>query len=139
MEKKIKTLFDYQIFENNTHLSKLIKQTESDFAKELSDEELSFVNAAGSNTALNFIFSGFVGKYEAVKNTEYYCVENRSQKWFRGIFLDYAHLQFEGYTRYDVEQKQFKVTDPGNSGTAIDSVITINGDNWATYLNAETR
>lgn len=139
MEKKLKDLLDYQTFENNSHLSKIIKQTERGFAKELQDEELAFVNAAGGNSAFNFNFSGFVGKHEVVKNTEYYCVESNSQKWFRGIFLDYLQWQLTSYTRYDMEQKQFKVTDSGSSGAALDSVITISGDNWVMYLNAEPR
>lgn len=47
MEKKLKRLFDYQRFERNEHLEKLISKTESR-ARELSDEDLSFVNAAGA-------------------------------------------------------------------------------------------
>ena len=47
MEQKIKTLFDYQRFENNPRLGKLIAETESRYAVELSDEELFMVAAAG--------------------------------------------------------------------------------------------
>lgn len=47
MERKIKTLFEYQCFENNPRLSKLIAETEARYAVELSDEELFMVAAAG--------------------------------------------------------------------------------------------
>ncbi len=47
MEKKLKMLFDYQRFEKNAKLEKLISETQDSFAKELSDDELLFVNAAG--------------------------------------------------------------------------------------------
>ena len=51
MEKKLKKLFDYQRFEKNERLEKIIKETESRYGGELSDDELSFVNAAGEPTA----------------------------------------------------------------------------------------
>lgn len=47
MERKLKTLFDYQFFENNARLARLIGETESRCARKLSDEELGLVNAAG--------------------------------------------------------------------------------------------
>ena len=47
MEKKLKKLFDYQRFEQNAKLEKLIQETESRYAKELSEEDLSLVSAAG--------------------------------------------------------------------------------------------
>ncbi len=47
MERKIKQLFDYQRFENNPRLGKLIAETESCCGVELSDEELFMVAAAG--------------------------------------------------------------------------------------------
>ena len=47
MEKKLKKLFDYQRFEQNAKLEKLIQETESRYAKELSEEDLSLVFAAG--------------------------------------------------------------------------------------------
>ena len=52
-EKKLKKLFDYQRFEKNEKLEKLIRETESRYAKELSDADLSLVNAAGDMIALN--------------------------------------------------------------------------------------
>ena len=47
MDKKLKMLFDYQRFEKNQRLEELIRETESRYAKELSEEELSLVSAAG--------------------------------------------------------------------------------------------
>lgn len=57
MENKLKKLFDYQSFEKNEHLAKIISQTENRYyARELSDEELSFVNAAGEQSENSLIF-----------------------------------------------------------------------------------
>ena len=42
-----KMLFDYQRFEKNQRLEELIRETESRYAKELSEEDLSLVSAAG--------------------------------------------------------------------------------------------
>ena len=50
MEKILKKLLDYQRFEQNEKLGKLIRETESRFIRELSDEDLSLVNAAGEIT-----------------------------------------------------------------------------------------
>ena len=47
MEKKLKALFEYQRFEENARLAKLISETENDYADELSDDALGLVNAAG--------------------------------------------------------------------------------------------
>lgn len=47
MDEKLKKLFDYQRFENNSRLAKIIAETENRCGRELSDEELYFVNAAG--------------------------------------------------------------------------------------------
>lgn len=49
MEKTLKTLFDFQKFDGNPHLSKLIEETESLYENTLSDEDLDLVNAAGIN------------------------------------------------------------------------------------------
>ncbi len=43
----LEKLFDFQKFENNSRLAKLISETESRYAKALSDDELDMVNAAG--------------------------------------------------------------------------------------------
>ena len=45
-EQKLKKLFDFQKFEQNQKLSNMIDEAESEGAM-LSDEDLSFVNAAG--------------------------------------------------------------------------------------------
>ena len=46
-EQKLKKLFDFQRFEKNERLENLIRETESRYAAELSDDDLSLVNAAG--------------------------------------------------------------------------------------------
>lgn len=47
MENKLKALFDYQRFEKNERLERLIRETENGYAAEISDDDLSLVNAAG--------------------------------------------------------------------------------------------
>lgn len=47
MENKLKSLFDYQRFKGNEKLERLIVETESRYCKELSDDEMAFVSAAG--------------------------------------------------------------------------------------------
>ena len=49
MENKLKKLFDYQRFEQNEKLEKLVRETENHYATELSDEDLSLVSAAGES------------------------------------------------------------------------------------------
>lgn len=51
MENKLKKLFDYQRFENNARLSAIIADTDSRYSRELSDDDLFMVNAAGEFTA----------------------------------------------------------------------------------------
>ncbi len=51
MENKLKSMFEYQRFENNERLNKLIQETESRYGAALSEEDLFFVNAAGVDTA----------------------------------------------------------------------------------------
>lgn len=48
METKLKRLFDYQKFENNSRLAALIADTEARYGDELSEDSLDFVNAAGA-------------------------------------------------------------------------------------------
>ena len=45
-QRVLKKLFDFQSFEKNPRLERLIRETEGD-ATALSDDELSLVNAAG--------------------------------------------------------------------------------------------
>ena len=47
MENKLKKMFEYQRFENNSRLAKLISETESRYGAEISDDDLFMVNAAG--------------------------------------------------------------------------------------------
>ena len=47
MEEKLKTLFEYQRFERNAHLDRLISKTENRHGRALSDDELMLVSAAG--------------------------------------------------------------------------------------------
>ena len=47
MEQKLTKLFDFQRFEKNAHLEAVIRSAEADYASELSDDELSWVAAAG--------------------------------------------------------------------------------------------
>lgn len=47
MESSLKQLFDFQRFQNNDRLARMISETESRYIKELNDEDLSFVSAAG--------------------------------------------------------------------------------------------
>ena len=50
MDKKLRTLFDYQRFAGNSRLAELIEETERRGFRELTMEELGMVNAAGQNT-----------------------------------------------------------------------------------------
>ncbi len=47
IEKKLKNLFEYQKFERNGRLDKLIAETDARQAAALSDDALEFVAAAG--------------------------------------------------------------------------------------------
>ncbi len=46
-EEALFKLFDYQRFEGDPLLKVLISEAESEFGTEISDDDLSFVNAAG--------------------------------------------------------------------------------------------
>lgn len=52
-QKKLTILFDLQKFVDNKQLAKLIVDTEDQYAKNLSDDDLSLVNAAGDASAEN--------------------------------------------------------------------------------------
>ncbi len=55
MESKLSRLFDYQKFEPNSKLDKLIKDVESRYSLDdmmMSDDELGMVNAAGTPDAM---------------------------------------------------------------------------------------
>ncbi len=47
MENRLKQLFEYQKFEQNPNLEKVIRETEMRYPEELSEDELEMVSAAG--------------------------------------------------------------------------------------------
>ena len=61
MEKKLKELFEYQRFAKNPELDRLIRQTENRFGTELSDDDLSFVNAAGDGSSAGTVLTNPTG------------------------------------------------------------------------------
>lgn len=50
-EKTLSALFDYQLFENDPSLQKLIDEVENEYGAEISDDDLSFVSAAGETVS----------------------------------------------------------------------------------------
>lgn len=52
MKNTVKNLFDFQKFKANKHLADLIAGTESRYTRELSDDELESINAAGDINAV---------------------------------------------------------------------------------------
>ena len=46
-EKKVKSMFDYQLFSGNKELEAMLHEAESRCARALSDDELEFIAAAG--------------------------------------------------------------------------------------------
>lgn len=52
MENKLKNMFEYQRFQNNPRLAKIIADTESRYGEALSDDDLFSVNAAGTADSL---------------------------------------------------------------------------------------
>ena len=53
MENKLIKLFEYQKFEQNERLAKLIAETEARQAAEISDDDLEMVAAAGEITEIS--------------------------------------------------------------------------------------
>ena len=47
MEEKLKQLFDFQRFERNPRLERMMAETRERWGTELSDDDLELVNAAG--------------------------------------------------------------------------------------------
>lgn len=47
MEKKLKSLFEFQRFAGNDRIAKMIEETNNRYAAELSDDDIALVNAAG--------------------------------------------------------------------------------------------
>lgn len=56
MEKKLRSMFEFQRFAQNPRISKLIAETESRMAQAMDDDDLWMVNAAGTaDEAFNHI------------------------------------------------------------------------------------
>ena len=55
MENKLRQLFDYQKFENNAALAKIIEDTESRMSCELLDEDLAYVAGGRGGNEQGFI------------------------------------------------------------------------------------
>lgn len=53
MENKLKKMFEYQKFENNPRLAKLIGETEARYGSAIDDDDLFMVNAAGDADIFN--------------------------------------------------------------------------------------
>lgn len=83
MENKLKNMFDYQKFEKNSRLEKLISDTESRYARELTDDDLVMVNAAGEET----------GKNE--DETAWYNIENKARPFKPGSRFDIKWISEE--------------------------------------------
>lgn len=64
MENKLKKLFEYQKFEQNERLAKLIAETEARQAAEISDDDLEFVAAAGDMLAPDASDKALGGVYD---------------------------------------------------------------------------
>ncbi len=47
MDNKLRSIFEYQRFSENSRLAKIISDTESKYSSAISDEYLDFVSAAG--------------------------------------------------------------------------------------------
>ena len=48
MEKKLKQMFDYQAFSGNKEIDRMMQEAETRYGSALSDDDLYFVNAAGT-------------------------------------------------------------------------------------------
>lgn len=53
MENRLNKLFEFQKFENNARLARLIQETELRYGSALSDDDLDMVSAAGEITVKN--------------------------------------------------------------------------------------
>lgn len=68
MENKLKTMFEYQRFDPSSKLSRLIEETEMRYGKKaLSDDDLSYVAAAGTGEQTKDLFD--LAKFEAKPST----------------------------------------------------------------------
>ncbi len=62
--KILSRLFDLQRFSQNSHLAKIIRDTESRYGAALSDDDLTFVNAAGDSESVMLSDQGSDGTVE---------------------------------------------------------------------------
>ena len=53
MEKKLKQMFDYQAFSGNREIDRMMQEAETRYGSALSDDDLYFVNAAGTEIDLD--------------------------------------------------------------------------------------
>lgn len=53
MEKKLKQMFDYQAFSGNKEIDRMLKEAETRYGSALSDDDLFFVSAAGTDIDLD--------------------------------------------------------------------------------------
>lgn len=53
MERKLRTLFEYQSFAGNSRLDRMMDEAEQRYGVALEDEDLSLVSAAGTEIPLN--------------------------------------------------------------------------------------
>lgn len=68
MENRLKSLFEFQKFENNSRLAKLVRDTELRYGAELTDDELSMVSAAGDVSFLMNSSDKLTEEIEKLKN-----------------------------------------------------------------------
>ena len=52
-EKKVKSMFDYQLFSGNKELEAMLHEAEKRCSRALTDDELDFISAAGTPETRN--------------------------------------------------------------------------------------
>lgn len=70
IEKKLKSLFEFQKFEKNSRMEKIISETESRYASELSDNDVANIAAAGDTGLSAEKFSD--GELDKTENDKYH-------------------------------------------------------------------
>ena len=89
MEKKLPQLFDFQRFEQNEKLGRLIQETEGWYARELSDESLEFVNAAGEAKNSSAPCGCASGNYDSKEKCAYYRSVSGHTPW-KSVIMAYG-------------------------------------------------
>lgn len=64
MENKLQRMFDYQSFAGNARIEKMMKEAEARYNREISDDDLGMVNAAGLPGVTSFSPRGQVENNE---------------------------------------------------------------------------